>query len=260
VILCGLCRSDAAGTAQDHDEEHPVSDQRVEPGQQRAEPGQQRVEPGQKRVRAYLGGELVVDTRAPTLVWEWPYYPTYHLPERDVLATLTEGAEQRLHVGTGKATRENAATRTQHGIRFDWAAMDEWFEEDEPVYVHPRDPGVRVDVLASSRYVHVEVDGITLVDSHQPRILFETRLPPRYYVPLTDVRLDLLAPSDTVTHCPYKGTATYWHAAGHDDLVWTYRTPLPESQKIAGLATVYTEVVDLWLDGELQERPRTHFR
>jgi uncharacterized protein (DUF427 family) len=220
----------------------------------------ERAETGQKRVRAYLGGELVVDTRTPTLVWEWPYYPTYHLPEDDVLATLTDGTEGRLDVTTKTTTRQDAARRTEHGIRFDWAALDEWFEEDEPVYVHPRDPYKRVDILGSSRHVHIEVDGTTLVDSHQPRILFETSLPPRYYVPLTDVRLDLLTPSDTISHCPYKGTATYWHAVRHEDLVWIYRTPLAESQKIAGLATVYTEVVDLWLDGELQERPRTHFR
>ena len=104
---------------------------------------------------------------------------------------------------------------------------------------------------------------MTIAESHQPRILFETGLPPRYYLPLTDVRLDLLRPSDTRTHCPYKGTAAYWSvdAGGtvHEDLVWTYRTPLPESQKIAGLACFYDEHVDLYVDGELQDRPRTPF-
>ncbi|MBO0821350.1 MAG: DUF427 domain-containing protein, partial [Nocardiopsaceae bacterium] len=98
----------------------------------------------------------------------------------------------------------------------------------------------------------------------RPTILFETGLPPRYYLPLTDVRTDLLRPSDTVTHCPYKGTASYWSVAGRggdvrEDIVWTYRSPLPESQKIAGLACFYDERVDLYLDGELQDRPRTHF-
>ena len=145
----------------------------------------------------------------------------------------------------------------------DWAAMDAWFEEDEPVTVHPRDPGVRIDVLASSRHVVVEVDGTRVVDSPRPTVLFETRLPPRFYVPPTDVRLDLLRPSDTVTHCPYKGEATYWSLVlgetVHPDLLWTYRSPLAESQKIAGLVTVYTELVDLRLDGVLQDRPRTHF-
>jgi uncharacterized protein (DUF427 family) len=136
-------------------------------------------------------------------------------------------------------------------------------EEDEPVYVHPRDPYTRVDILASSRHVQVVVDGETIADSHQPRILFETGLPPRYYLPLPDVRLDLLTPSQTETRCPYKGTATYWHldVIGHhyDDFTWIYRAPLPESQKIAGLAAFYNEKVDLYVDGVLQERARTKF-
>jgi len=146
-------------------------------------------------------------------------------------------------------------------VRITWDAMDEWLEEDEPVYTHPRDPYKRVDILASSRHVEVKVGGATLADSRQPRILFETGLVPRYYLPLTDVRLDLMTPSDTQSHCPYKGTATYWHVdvqgSRFEDLVWMYRAPLPESQKIAGLVAVFHEKVDLYLDGELQDRGST---
>jgi uncharacterized protein (DUF427 family) len=120
-----------------------------------------------------------------------------------------------------------------------------------------------VDILASSRHVRVEVDGVTVADSVRPRILFETGLPPRYYLPLPDVRTELLTPSGTRTHCPYKGTAGYWSVdTGHGtrpDLAWIYRSPLPESQKIAGLACFYNEKVDLYVDGELQERPRSPF-
>ena len=138
--------------------------------------------------------------------------------------------------------------------------MDEWLEEDEPIYVHPRDPYKRVDILGSSRHVVVQVDGVTVADSHQPRILFETSLPPRYYLPLPDVRMDLLRPSDTQTHCPYKGTASYWTLdtgeGVHEDVVWIYRAPLPESQKITGLACFYNEKVDIIVDGEPQERPQ----
>jgi len=141
--------------------------------------------------------------------------------------------------------------------------MTEWFEEDEPVYTHPRDPYSRVDILASSRHVRVEIDGVTVADSRQPRILFETGLPPRYYLPLTDVRMDLLRPTGTQTRCPYKGTASYWSLdtgpAIHKDFVWIYRYPLAESQKIAGLACFYNEKVDLYVDGVLQERPHTKF-
>jgi uncharacterized protein (DUF427 family) len=147
-------------------------------------------------------------------------------------------------------------------VRFDFESFD-WFEEDEPVYVHPRDPYTRVDVLGSSRHVRVVVDGVTLAESHQPRILFETGLPPRYYLPITDFDQELLQPSDTETHCPYKGTAGYWSVKigeqVHPDLVWIYRAPFPESQKIAGLAAVYNEKVDVYLDGVLQERPKTKF-
>jgi uncharacterized protein (DUF427 family) len=243
--------------------------------------GSVRVEAGHKRVRTYLHGELVADTRRPFLVWEVPYYPTYYLPAADVRAALLPSGETRhspsrgdgevLHVKVATATAEKAALRYPGSpleqlrglVRLDWNAMSEWFEEDEPVYTHPRDPYSRVDILASSRHVRVEVDGVTVAESRQPRILFETGLPPRYYIPLTDVRMDLLLPSETVSHCPYKGTATYWSVdAGrgvHADILWMYRAPLPESQKIAGLACFYDEKVDVYLDGERQERPATHF-
>lgn len=213
-----------------------------------------RIEPGHKRVRAVRRGRVVADTRAPVLVWEWPFYPTYHLPVADVdLENLPDEAVRRVRL-------EGADL-----VRIDWDAVDQWFEEDEPVSVHARDPYVRIDALASSRHVEVAVDGVVIADSHRPTILFETRLPPRYYLPLTDVRLDLLRPSTTVTHCPYKGSAGYWSVqlpdgTVHDDLLWTYRAPLPESIKVAGLVAVWTEKVDLTLDGEPQERARTHFR
>jgi uncharacterized protein (DUF427 family) len=243
--------------------------------------GRVQVMPGEKRVRAYLGGELVVDTVRPLLVWEIPYYPSYYIPIADVRATLvptggTEHSPSRgdadlYDVKVSRATAEGAARRypaspitdLRHAVRFDWEAMDEWLEEDEPVYTHPRDPHTRVDILASSRHVQVVVDGVTVADSHQPRVLFETGLPPRFYLPLTDIRLDLLTPSSTESHCPYKGTAKYWSLEvdghRHEDFVWIYRSPLPESQKIAGLACFYNEKVDLYVDGELQERPRSPF-
>ena len=243
--------------------------------------GSVRVEQGAKRVRVYLAGRLVADTRRPFLVWEIPYFPTYYLPSADVLAKLTptgntehspsRGEAEILDVGVEGATAAGAARRYPDSpleplrdlVRFTWAEMGEWLEEDEPVYTHPRDPYTRVDILASSQHVRVEIDGVTVADSVRPHILFETGLPPRYYLPLPDVRTELLIPSDTTSHCPYKGTAGYWSVdAGngvHPDLVWIYRSPLPESQKVAGLACFYNEKVDLYLDGELQERPRTHF-
>ncbi|WP_329792648.1 DUF427 domain-containing protein [Lentzea sp. DG1S-22] len=231
-----------------------------------------RVERSAKRVRAYFGGELVADTTEPRLVWEVPHHPAYYLPLSSVRVELEPTGETKgdgvVHdVVTRGGTAEGAAlTRPDSPelrdlVRVEFAAMDEWLEEDEPIYVHPRDPYKRVDVLSSSRHVRVALDGVTLAASGQPRILFETSLPPRYYLPLSDVRFDLLRPSGTRTRCPYKGTASYWsvlvNGVLHEDLVWIYREPLPESQKIAGTACFFSEKVDLFLDGVLQERPNT---
>ena len=240
-----------------------------------------KIEQGAKRVHAYLAGEVVADTKTPFLVWEWPHYPTYYFPLDDVRAELvpagrtehspSRGEAEVYHVKVAGADADSAALRYPDSpiealrglVRLDWNSMNEWFEEDEVVYTHPRDPYSRVDILASSRRIQVEIDGVTVADSSQPRILFETGLPPRYYVPLTDLRMDLLRPTDTQTRCPYKGIASYWSVdtgqAVHTDVVWIYRTPLPESQKIAGLACFYNEKVDIVLDGERQERPQTHF-
>ena len=243
--------------------------------------GRVRVEPSAKRVRAYLAGHLVADTARPALVWEIPYYPMYYIPVADVRAELlptgkTEHSPSRGEGGiyavrVNGAVAAGAAMRYEESplealrdmVRLEWSAMDEWLEEDEPVYTHPRDPYTRVDILASSRHVRVEIDGVTVADSPRPRILFETGLPPRYYLPLSDVEMGLLRPSDAQSHCPYKGTASYWSVevgkSVHEDVVWMYRTPLPESQKIAGLACFYNEKVDIYLDGELQPRPRSKF-
>ncbi|MFD4439663.1 DUF427 domain-containing protein [Nocardia sp. NPDC058519] len=242
--------------------------------------GRVKVETGQKRVRVYLRGKLVADTVRPLLVWEIPYYPTYYVPLTDVHADLDPNGITEHSPSRGEATgydvaveglrADGAALRyldsplseLKDAVRLDIAAFD-WFEEDEQIFVHPRDPYSRVDILGSSRNVRVEIDGVTVADSQSPRILFETGLPARYYLPLTDVRMDLLTPSETHTSCPYKGTADYWNVrvddTEHSDIVWIYRTPLPESQKVAGLACFYNEKVDIYLDGVLQDRPHTPF-
>ncbi|SER31147.1 DUF427 domain-containing protein [Actinokineospora terrae] len=202
-----------------------------------------RVERSPKRVRAYRDGALVVDCLRPRLVWE-RVYPTYYFPVADVRAELVPPGALRVADEPELAGLARVA----------WESMDEWFEEDEPVYVHARDPYTRVDILASSRHVVVEVAGTVVASSRRPRILFETGLPARYYLPLHDIRLDLLRPSRTTTMCPYKGTATYWHVLVdgtlHEDLVWSYRSPLPESQKITGLACFYAERAIVRVDGE----------
>ena len=231
--------------------------------------GRVRVEDGAKRVRVFLGGQAIADTIKPKLVWEVPYYPAYYFPAADVRTDLlvptgytthspSRGDARHFTVKAGTREAVDAAWQYPDSqiialrdlIRFEWDAMDGWFEEDEEVYTHPRDPYTRVDIIASSRHVRVEVDGVTLADSTHPHVLFETGLPPRWYLPKVDVRMDLLVATPSVSHCPYKGQAQYWSAQVGDgvleDIAWSYRTPLPESQKVAGMVAFFNE----------QRRPR----
>jgi uncharacterized protein (DUF427 family) len=142
--------------------------------------------------------------------------------------------------------------------------VDAWFEEDEQVFVHPRNPYARVDAIRSSRTVRVEKDGVLLAGSSSPVLVFETGLPTRSYLPRTDIRWEHLEPSRTVTQCPYKGTTSaYWHVragdALHCDLAWSYDFPTRELLPIAGLIAFYDEKVDVTVDGVLRDRPVTHF-
>ena len=233
--------------------------------------GRVRLEHGAKRIRAYLAGELVADTTRPLLVWEKPYYPTYYFPLDDVRRELltpdggivhspSRGDGRSFTVRVGSKEAAGAALRYEqspfeelrNAIRLDWHALDAWFEEDEQVFTHPRDPYTRIDILPSSRHVRVAADGVTIAETDKPTLLFETGLPTRYYLPKTHTRMDLLVPSETVSHCPYKGEAEYWSLRSDrtiDDIAWSYRTPLPESQKIAGLISFYPDKVSLYVDG-----------
>lgn len=243
---------------------------------------QVRVEHGPKRVRVLLVGAYVADTTSVLLVWEHPYYPTYYVPLADVddavlhdtgTTDSTPGrGEAAIHdvvVGDRRADgaalvyREDAPDGLRDTVRLDWNAMDAWFEEDEQVYVHPRDPYKRIDVLASSRHVRVEVDGVTVADSHRSHMLFETGLPTRYYLPKTDVRMDLLSPTDHLTRCPYKGTAEYYALTvddtTHANAAWWYRHPTAESAAVAGYVCFYNEHADVHVDGQRHDRPQTPF-
>jgi uncharacterized protein (DUF427 family) len=149
-------------------------------------------------------------------------------------------------------------------VRFEWSAFDAWYEEDEQVFVHPRDPYTRVDALRSTRRVRVESKGTVLAESSSPVMVFETGLPTRYYLNRTDVDFTHLVPSDTVTECPYKGvTSGYWSSqvggVVHPDIAWTYDFPTRQLLPIAGLIAFYNEKVDLFLDGQKLQRPHTHF-
>jgi uncharacterized protein (DUF427 family) len=230
-------------------------------------------------VRAFLGGEAVVDTVDALYVWEGPHYPQWYVPLGDVadgafVPTGTEtrspsrGTASHFTIKAGGKEAVDAAWRyadspieeLRDRVRIDWSAMDAWFEEDEEVIIHPRDPAARIAILPSSRHVVVSVDGVVVADSTHPTFLHETGLAVRTYLPKTDVRMDLVTPTPTSTMCPYKGTAEYWtlhlpDGTEHRDLLWSYRTPLRESLPIAGLVAFYDNRVDVTIDGVAQPRP-----
>ncbi|MGI8665062.1 MAG: DUF427 domain-containing protein, partial [Jatrophihabitans sp.] len=189
-------------------------------------PAVNHVEPVPRRIRAMLGGQVVLDTCRARYVWEWPNYPQYYIPLADVAAgclvdekhvqQLRRGSTRRHGLRVAGLERPSCASVYTDGafaglVRFDWQALQAWFEEDEQVFVHPRDPYTRVDSLRSTRTVRVELDGLLLAESSSPVLVFETGLPTRYYLPRTEVKVAHLVPSDTVTACPYKGTTSeYW--------------------------------------------------
>ena len=205
----------------------------------------------QRRVRVVHGGVVAVDTTDAIYVWEHQYYPWWYVPTASVKSELLPDAVLSDGIGIDGYTR------------IDWKGVDAWFEEDEEAFGHPRDPYHRVDVRDSSRHVHVSIDGVVVAESNHPRLLFETGLPARYYLPKLDVRMDLLTPTAKSSVCPYKGVAEYWsvdvHGTTHPDVVWSYRDPIPEAFKIAGLVSFYNEKVDIEVDGRHVGRPQTAF-
>ena len=195
------------------------------------------VEPVPRRIRAFLAGKAVVDTTNARYVWEWPAYPQYYIPLADVDADalVDEGTTEetprgdvRHHRLSASATASDPTRRSLLGaakvagldetVRFDWSAFDAWFEEDEQVFVHPRNPYTRVDAIRSTRRVRVESKGVVLAETSSPVLCFETGLPTRYYLNRTDVDFTNLVPSDTVTAVPTRvrraGTGRRWWTGG----------------------------------------------
>ena len=174
------------------------------------------IEPFRRRVRATRDGSTVIDSERVLLVHRPGKPPTYAFPATDVRGLRTE-----------------PVIDAPGYVNVDWGGADSWFEEDEQVFGHPRNPYHRVDCLRSRRRLRVEAAGLTLVDTAQTVAVYETALEPRLYVDPEHVRTGVLAQSATQTYCPYKGTATYWSARIGDtfleDVAWSYEDPLPES-------------------------------
>jgi uncharacterized protein (DUF427 family) len=240
-------------------------------------------EPTPRWIRVRIGGELVADSRRALLHVQYgpgglprSFLPTYYVPVDDVLAgALVDPVE----AGSGLTAWTVAAAGLRAGdaawmhhrpppplealagvVTFSWLDPLTWFEEEEPLLAHARDPHKRVDVVASSRVVRVEAGGVLLAESRRPLLLFETTLPVRYYLPGDDLRIELV-PSQARSVCPYKGVAAWWSARIGDqeveDIAWSYPSPVPENPRIAGLICFRNERVDLTVDGQRLERPVT---
>jgi len=238
------------------------------------------LEPSPKRIRVVVAGETVADSRRAMLLHESGHQPIYYFPPEDVRADLLEPSDRHTHcpkkgeasyhsIRVGSDVVEAGAWYYPDPIveappllggliAFYWNRMDHWYEEDEEVFGHPRDPYHRIDVLKTDRHVRVSLGGELLGESDRAMALFESNLPTRWYLPREDVGATL-SPSDTKTICPYKGTASYYSVGveGGKDLIWIYEDPLPDAVKIKGLLCFFGERADIELDGELQERPES---
>lgn len=242
-----------------------------------------RAEPCPRRLRVVFNGEVVADSTSALYLFETAHLPVYYFPVADVRMELLEPSALTTRCPyKGEATYHSIVVGGRRSadavwryvdpipgcpdisghVAFFWNRVDAWFEEDEEVFVHARDPYKRIDVLHSSRHVQVVVGGLVVADTRRPRLLFETGLPMRCYIPRLDVRTDLLEASTRRTRCPYKGEAVYWSVVvgdrRFDDVVWSYPAPIPEIPKIEHLLCFFDEKVDcVIIDGVEQARPVT---
>jgi uncharacterized protein (DUF427 family) len=238
------------------------------------------LEPTPKRIRVEVGGEVIADSRRAMMLHESGHQPIYYFPPEDVRQDVLAPSDRSTHcpkkgdasyytIAAGGETVDagawyypdplpDAPAGLKDLIAFYFNRMGRWLEEAEEIGVHPRDPYHRVDVVATDRHIRVSLEGSALAETRRALALFESNLPPRWYIPREDVLVDL-TPSDTVTSCPYKGTASYYSVdlEGGTDLVWYYDEPLAEVGRIKGLVCFFNEKSDVELDGELQERPES---
>ncbi|MCJ1442680.1 MAG: hypothetical protein MMC23_003177 [Stictis urceolatum] len=238
-------------------------------------------EPSPRRIRVLLNGQYILDCTQTHLVWEHPYFPQYYFPS-SALQHITRSAplsssdpskfsihdlESSNHPTAKTAIADILTGEFKGYSRFEMNLMGAWFEEDEPMAVqgHPFDPYKRIDTRKSSRRLRVEIDGVEVADAGWAVHLFETGLPVRYYLPRTGVKWEHLKESGTRSYCPYKGwTSGYWDVVlpegkGGRDLLWGYEATPVAVGEIQGLVCFYNEKVDVWLDGQKQERPKSKF-
>lgn len=237
-------------------------------------------------MRALFNHVVVVDTTKARHVWEHPSFPQFYVPFEDLEPTTVVVEKNQAVTGPGGPgddpgdpvaffatlhVRNRSTDRVlvfDNGplaglVRFEFAAMDAWFEEDQEIYVHPKDPYKRIDILPTSRKITVKVDDHVIAETRSAKCLLETSLPMRFYLPKPSLNWEYITPSTTTSRCPYKGEANYYNVTingrDHRDLLWWYRYPTQESIFIAGTVAPYNEKVDIYVDDQLQERPKTKF-
>lgn len=237
---------------------------------------QTRIDHTPRRIRVRLENTTVADSVGARLVYAAGRHPEYAFAPTDVeWSGLAVGdADHRDELlGEYRSIRSAGSGETvgriytsgpaEQLVQFEFAAMDAWFEEDEQIWFHARDPFRRVDVLESSRHVEIAVEGRVVATTDRPRLVAETGLPARWYIPRADVDWSVLAPSETESACQYKGIATWFHldATDHDrlaDLAWGYERPIVEASKLTGLVAFYAEhaSVETYVDGVAQHKPQ----
>lgn len=227
-------------------------------------------EPWPRRMRAMLNGETILDSRRGVIFYETGELAVYYFPVEDVRqdllvpseleSTSQEAGRWSLRVGdrfvkdciTSSPRAADGSPLLGDHVTVEYAAMDWWFEEDDSIYAHPRDPYHRVDVRSASSHMVVRHAGEVVAESDRPKLLFETSLPVRYYLPFDDIRIDLLVKSEMVSECPYKGDGQHWHLrVGADEVVdaaWNLPHPLPEGLAAAGHVCFYPDKVEIEVD------------
>ncbi|MGV0780026.1 DUF427 domain-containing protein [Mycolicibacterium peregrinum] len=193
------------------------------------------VEPHPRRVQAILDGRLVIDTEQALMVHRPDKFLRYAFP-LEVVGELPHRLEP-----------------TAPGYALvPWASVDTWIEEGRILVNYPINPYHRVDCRPSSRRLHVTALGVTLVDTSETMIVFETTLKPRLYVSPDQVAMGILQRSTTSSFCDYKGRATYWSVRSDDDeipdIAWSYDDPPPESLPIKGFLSFDADLVEVSAD------------
>jgi uncharacterized protein (DUF427 family) len=226
-----------------------------------------------RQMSVELGGRRIATSERVTLLFEPGRYPVAYFPLTDVSPDALEPTERvtrhqdlgttrwfTVHGGRARSAERAAwqlvdppphASILKGTVAFAWRAMDAFYEEDERVLGHAADPYHRIDVRRSSRRLTVHAGERRIADTTRPLVLYESGFAPRWYVPEADVDSAALTPATLRTFCPYKGIATYWDIGARRLAAWSYRAPVEEMLRIAGMVSFEPDQVTVALDGAI---------